>query len=71
MLLSELYRVLPDNENVLLIQEESEFVLEVQAKYIPAYLLDATVKTVTMQEMALLRIELHTVAGRMKGEQHV
>ena len=58
MLLSELYRVLPDNENVQLIQEESDFVFEVQAKYIPAYLLDVTVKTVTMQEMALLRIEL-------------
>ena len=49
MLLSELYRVLPDNENVQLIQEESDFVFEVQAKYIPAYLLDVTVKTVTMQ----------------------
>lgn len=58
MLLSELYRVLPDNEDVQLIQEESDFVLEVKAKYIPAYLLDASVKIVTMQEMALLRIEL-------------
>lgn len=57
MLLSELYRVIPDDEPVQIVQGDN-FVLEVKAGYIPAYLLDASVNTVTQQEMALLRIEL-------------
>ncbi len=57
MTLSELYRVIPDYEPVQIVQGD-DFVLQVNAGYIPAYLLDASVNTVTQKEMALLRIEL-------------
>ena len=57
MTLSELYRVIPDDEPVQIVQGD-DFVLQVNAGYIPAYLLDASVKTVTQYEIALLRIEL-------------
>lgn len=60
MTLSELYRVIPDDEPVQIVQGD-DFVLQVNAGGIPAYLLDASVKTVTRYEialLALLRIEL-------------
>jgi hypothetical protein len=57
MLLSELYRVIPDDEPVQIVQGD-DFVLQVNAGCIPAYLLDASISKVTHQEMALLRIEL-------------
>jgi hypothetical protein len=57
MLLSELYRVIPDDEPVQIVQGD-DFVLQVNAGYIPAYLLDTSISKVTQQEMALLRIEL-------------
>ena len=57
MLLSELYRVIPDEEPVQIVQGD-DFVLQVNAGYIPAYLLDASVKTVTHNEIALLQIKL-------------
>ncbi len=57
MLLSELYRVIPDDEPVQIVQGD-DFVLQVNAGCIPAYLLDASISKVTQQEMALLRIEL-------------
>ena len=57
MTLSELYRVIPDDEPVQIVQGD-DFVLQVNAGYIPAYLLDASISKVTQQEMALLRIEL-------------
>lgn len=57
MTLSELYRVIPDDESVQIVQG-NDFVLQVNAGCIPAYLLDASISKVTQQEMALLRIEL-------------
>lgn len=57
MLLSELYRVIPDDEPVQIVQGD-DFVLQVNAGCIPAYLLDASISKVTQQEIALLRIEL-------------
>lgn len=57
MTLGELYRVIPDDEPVQIVQGD-DFVVEVKAGYIPAYLLDASVKTVTQHEMVILRIEL-------------
>lgn len=57
MTLSELYRVIPDDEPVQIVQGD-DFVLQVNAGCIPAYLLDASISKVTQQEMALLRIEL-------------
>ena len=57
MTLSELYRVIPDDEPVQIVQGD-DFLLQVNAGCIPAYLLDASISKVTQQEMALLRIEL-------------
>ena len=57
MLLSELYRVIPDDEQIQIVQGD-DFVLQINAGCIPAYLLDASISKVTHKEMALLRIEL-------------
>ena len=57
MTLSELYRVIPDDEPVQIVHGD-DFVLQVNAGCIPAYLLDTSISKVTQQEMALLRIEL-------------
>ncbi len=46
MLLSELYRVLPNDERVQ-INQGKDFVLIIEAKNIPAYLLDASIKEIT------------------------
>lgn len=46
MTLSELYRVLPNNERVQ-INQGKDFVLIIEAKNIPAYLLEASIKEIT------------------------
>jgi hypothetical protein len=46
MTVGELYRVLPNDERVQ-INQGKDFVLIIEAKNIPAYLLDASIKEIT------------------------